>query len=321
MKTESNIEILIIKSFEGALSTLDQNSLDSWLADDLENQIRYDDLKNIWENSLNVQDLPVLNVDLEWNKFKTKNFPQEKGRLISLFSKASLKYAAVIILALFSGSIYLSSSKTYQTQNERQSISLADGSTIQLNSHSTLKVSRMYNWFNRSMTLDGEAYFDVAKNPNKPFIIHSERANIEVLGTSFNFNSKSKNPTVSVTSGRVAFWNDQREKAIYLVKGEEGVLNGEDLKQQEIEDVNFLSWYEGNFLFKNENISKALDKLASYYNIDFEIDNYQEIKDCNITTQFQNNSLEEVLEELEILMNFKIEKTNNTYHLKNGFCL
>lgn len=321
MNTEANIDILIIKSFEETLTNLDKSTLESWLASDIENEKHYDDLKNIWDNASHVEDLPTINIDSEWNRFKSNNFSQEKGRVFSLFSRASLKYAAVILLALFSGSIYLLSSKTYQTQNERQTISLSDGSIVQLNTHSSLEVSRMYNWFNRSMNLDGEAYFDVAKNPNKPFIIHSERANIEVLGTSFNFNSKSVNPKVSVTSGRVAFWNGNRDEAIYLLKGDEGVLKGEKLSQQKIEDNNFLGWYDGNFDFKNEKLSSSLERLASYYQIEFEIENLEEVKDCNLTAQFHQNTLDEVLAELEILMNFKIEKINNTYHLKNGFCL
>lgn len=321
MKTESNIEILIINSFEGNLSSDEKEMLNSWLNEDPKNQTHYDDLKNIWDKSSLIQNIPNVNVDLEWDKFKTKNFGQEKGRLISLFAKASFKYAAAVLITLFSASIYFSGSTTYQTENNRETVSLADGSIIELNSHSTLKVSRMFNWFNRSMKLDGEAYFDVQRNPSMPFTISSSRANIEVLGTSFNFNSKAENPIVSVTSGRVAFWNENKENALYLEKGEEGISNKGELIQQNIQDENFLGWFEGVFNFKEEQISSALKSLASYYNVEFELENYKQLKDCNITTHFNKNSLEEVLSELEILMNFKIVKTNKVYHLTDGYCL
>lgn len=321
MNTETNIEILLVKSFEGPLSLEEKILLESWLNENIENQKQFEELQNIWNHSSNITASPAIDIDFEWEKFKNQNFTKKKGKLISLFGSSALKYAAIFLLALFSGSIYLSSSKTFQTKNKRQSIQLSDGSIVELNSNSSLKVSRMYNWFSRTMELEGEAYFDVSKNPDKPFIIHSERAHIEVLGTSFNFNSRAENPKVSVTSGRVAFWTEDRKEAIYLLKGDEGVLHKGTLNQQKIQDANFLSWLKGDFDFKEESINTAIKLIASYYQVEIQIEELEAVKDCKITTHFNKNSLEEVLGELEILMNFSIEKINNTYRLKGGNCL
>tara|TARA_R110002096_G_scaffold132768_3_gene283311 strand:- start:103806 stop:104771 length:966 start_codon:yes stop_codon:yes gene_type:complete len=320
LSTELNIDILILKSFDGSLNEEEKAKLDLWLKEDIAHQSQFEELEKIWTCSKEIKPIPELNIDQEWNKFKNRHFSKEKPKLINLFASKALKYAAVFIVLIFSASLYFFTSTNYKTQEFRKTIYLADGSRVELNAHSELKVSRSFNWFNRSMALKGEAYFEVEPNPEKPFIIHSERAHIEVLGTSFNFNSELEKPMVSVTSGKVAFWGNSKEQAIYLEKGEEGILEKGKLKQGEIEDPNFLAWHSGVFNFKNENLENALQQLSTYYQVEFILEDQEKLANCNITSQFNKNSLEEVFNEFEILMNFKIEKIQNEYHFKNGSC-
>lgn len=320
MKKET--EILIIRILDGSATEAEKKLVAEWRKESDANEAYFSDFNKLWFHSAQPVSEPTINVDVEWQKFKNENFSSSKstGKLITLFSTKALKYAAVVAIGLFVTGLYKFSPNEYHSELEKLNIELADGSNIILNQNTTLTTGWFFNWSDRTMNLDGEAYFDVVKNPNKPFVINSTHANIEVLGTSFNFNTDSKEPKVSVNSGKVAFWGNTKNDAIYLLKGEEGVITDGILKEQKISNTNFESWFTGIFNFEEIDLQNAINQLEAYYDVSLEIENIASVQDCKLTSYFDKNSLEEVLGELEILLNFEIENKHPYYVLSNGSC-
>jgi ferric-dicitrate binding protein FerR (iron transport regulator) len=316
---EADVHIIIIKHLSKDASPEEEQILKAWLDESAANKDEFYEIQNLWSRSESTASYSPIHVEEEWERFKSEKFQQETP-VIPLWRKAAFKYAAIFILALFSGTLYLNGSKTYTSTNSKSLVVLADGSEVTLNRNAELKVSRMYNWFNREMELTGEAFFEVEKNPSKPFIIRSKKTNIQVLGTSFNFNSIASNPSVQVKTGRVAFWKTNTQDSIYLTKGMEGRLEKGKLITSDIQDPNFESWRTGSFNFDQTALELALQQLEGFYEVEFKIESDQ-LQNCLLTSSLEDASLEEVLEELQLLMGFEISKNNTTYILKNGNCI
>lgn len=319
MEMENNIDIIIIKHLSNEASSEEEAILKQWLSDSANNQEEYNEMKELWSTVPSSASYTPIDVDNEWAKFKNENL-SSKTKVISLWSSKAFKYAAILIIALFAGSIYFNSSKTYTSGDHKLVVNLNDGSTITLNTHTTLKVDRTFNWFSRNLNLDGEAFFEVAKNPSKAFTIHSSKTNVQVLGTSFNFNTNGESPSVQVKTGRVAFWSNTIKDTLILTKGMEGKMNDGEIKSSPIQDVNFQSWVTGDFEFDQTPLFLALPRIESYYEITLEIEEWGKLKNCFLNTHFKNEPLENVLDELQLLMGFETSNQHPKYILTNGYC-
>lgn len=155
-------------------------------------------------------------------------------------------------------------------------LTLNDGTTIWLNSKTSLSYPVTFGDNERIVALDGEAYFEVAHDPQRPFIVRTSKGlDVRVLGTSFNVNSfkeKSSVSTVLVT-GKVEL--DNQKNKTKLSPGEMGVYS-EISNIIEISDVDtelYTSWKDGTFAFYNETIEEIFEKLSRWYNFTVEYEN------------------------------------------------
>ena len=324
MKPIDDIQILIVKFLAGDISEAENEILQKWLEQDSANRREFDDVQSIWNQSENANDTSVIiNVDAEWNKFKKGKFESSSGssgRIIPLFRSKMMKYAAILIIALMAASIYILTPKYYKSETTPLEVKLNDGSLITLNANSELKVNRFFNWFNRNLELNGEAFFEVAKDSSLPFNINSAKTQITVLGTSFNYNTLGEKPWVAVKSGKVSFRNKQNSDEVILTKGMQAILNNGKMVGGDIENANFDSWKTGIFNFKQTPFKQALSELENFYHVKLELAVPDRFEDCLLTSYFDNEDLESVLEELTLIMHFEIENNHPIYRLKSGNC-
>lgn len=200
--------------------------------------------------------------------------------------------------------------------NERRTISLPDGSTVLLNGLTELKIDKDYNKNNRVLWLSGEAYFTVAKNKDKPFIVISGKTATTALGTSFKINNYSRTAETSVmlTTGKVNVGIVNGERVInhlQLIPGEQ--VNIDDAKQQfnkstfaisEVED-----WANRKLVFSMASLKEIRTVLKDIYGVEISITN-QPKKPIAFTGQFSNESLTEVLDAIGFSNHF-------TYSIKD----
>jgi ferric-dicitrate binding protein FerR (iron transport regulator) len=166
--------------------------------------------------------------------------------------------------------------------------------------------------------LKGEAFFEVHRNEKLPFFISTYKTTIQVLGTSFNvFSDSLEKVKVSVVSGVVAFYSGKVENGIKLTAGEQAAYNP-GLTQIEKElntDPNFLSWKTGILYFNETPIKEAFRLLQKQYSRVFVFETKQGVMPT-LTTTIDNQTLEAVLEELNLLLNTKNVTQNDTIFFK-----
>lgn len=294
---------LIVKEFDGSLTTEESYELEEWRAKPGNNDT-YTALKELWLNAEKASHFAAANPKRELNKLYEKVKQPRKNRKWYWAAAASL-----VLLMSFAGYLYLSSGSNdsqieYAVSTEIQELTLQDGTQVSLNKGAKLTQLKGFGEEERRVLLEGEAFFQVAKNPEKPFIIESGVTQTKVLGTAFNVETHDMGTTVSVEHGKVSF--STSEASIILVKDEAGVYSastGKSLKQKA--DLNYLAWKTGKLTFEDDPLSKAINDINTFYEVNIETQNLTE---HSLTTVFDNQPLEEVLEELKLLLGLDIDR-------------
>ncbi|WP_326407848.1 FecR family protein [Flagellimonas halotolerans] len=178
-------------------------------------------------------------------------------------------------------------------------IVLADGTEVYLNAGSTIKYPQRFEGDTREVELEGEAFFDVAKDLDKPFIIKSGEVATTVLGTSFNVNTYPENQQVAITvaTGKVKVASQESE--LLLLPNEQGVFdrNSKAISKEKIDIASFLHWKDGIIHFDDAELSKVLQTLERWYGVTFVVDN-NTIGNCHITATYDNERLDAILESI-----------------------
>jgi ferric-dicitrate binding protein FerR (iron transport regulator) len=188
-------------------------------------------------------------------------------------------------------------------------IVLADGTKVYLNSVSSIKYPTQFNGDQRMVELEGEAYFEVAKNKNKPFRVKSGNHAIEVLGTHFNVNAYNNESVVKTTllEGSVAI-TYKNQKAI-LKPGQQSNVsdNFNKIAIREVDTEAAIAWKNGRFKFDNANLKTVMKQLERWYGI--KVEYRGDVSDVRFNGgTFMNKNLSEVLKVLELSnIKFKVE--------------
>lgn len=204
------------------------------------------------------------------------------------------------------------------TASTIKNIELPDGSIITANAGATIAYNKDLNGTTREIVLNGEAFFDVEPNPEKPFVVNTAGGFITVLGTEFNvISNKEGTLQVAVKEGKVAVENILGQKVI-LLAGESAYLNStnELIKSA---DVNDLFWINKTLRFRDTKLELVFDILEKNYSVNINVLN-NTILDCTYSGTFKNAPIDTVLHILNIEKDqLSIVKNNNSYEV-NGSC-
>jgi len=153
-------------------------------------------------------------------------------------------------------------------------VNLPDGSKVWLNAGSSLRFPTNFTGNLRSVELTGEAYFEVAKNAQKPFRVLSNSQVVEVLGTHFNISSYIDDSSVKTTllEGSVKVLSTKSNQSKLLKPGQQSNINYSDnsIDVQTVDTEEVVAWKNGYFLFVDEDLKSIMSKLARWYNVDVE---------------------------------------------------
>jgi ferric-dicitrate binding protein FerR (iron transport regulator) len=184
---------------------------------------------------------------------------------------------------------------------------LPDGSKIWLNAASSLKFPTAFTGSQRDVELTGEAYFEVAKNPSKPFMVNVNALKVKVLGTHFNINAYSDEDDIKTTllegSVRLASGNSHN----LLKPGEQGIVKGNNIRVIEVDAERTAAWKNGFFDFNRASIRDIMKQLSRWYNI--EVVYNGKVSDDEFMGRIERNvKLSQVLHVLELShVHFKVE--------------
>jgi|SRR5690606_12902725 len=189
-------------------------------------------------------------------------------------------------------------------------VSLPDGTKVWLNADSKLHYPRTFAGKIRAVEVQGEAYFEVASDAEKPFIVQTDREKIEVLGTHFNVNSYTEEAksSVALLEGKVKVSLANQQSRV-LHPGEQSLVEGNTIQVQKIDVTESVAWKNGEFMFYNESLSSVMRKLARWYDIEIEIaPDVQDITIWGSISRYENfNEVLQIIKLTDDNIQFKVE--------------
>lgn len=212
----------------------------------------------------------------------------------------------------------LKTNKLYVPRRGEYNLTLSDGTRVFLNSDSRLIYPVAFGKGKREVILQGEGYFDVAKDTTRPFLVRTEDMAVRVLGTSFNLKCYPGDTRVEATLVRGSVEVVGGEREMLLVPGEQACLNRESgmMEKAKVNTALYTSWKDGLFIFERERLEDILTILSRWYDV---VIFYQrtDVKNELFTGDLKKyDNIEEHLEMLEMTTNVHFEINGNTIIVK-----
>ncbi len=277
-------ENLLLKKIREGLSPEEDLKVQEWLSESEENSKNFARLRMLW-NARKIEEYSSGH-DLEQTISEiNKRIDRLHAGSRKLSLTRILKYAAIfigIIAISLLAWLFLPLSQEKMLTRETsltgaiELVQLADGTRVWLNNSSKLVYPETFNKKNRNVTLEGEAYFEVAKDPAHPFFVSTQDVTIRVLGTSFNINTRAPgNLTQTVlVEGSVSLIRPSGERIAALKPGEMANV-GNSTTNVEITKVNtqlYTAWQQGMFVFEKAELTEILRKIEAVYHVRFTYD-------------------------------------------------
>jgi ferric-dicitrate binding protein FerR (iron transport regulator) len=271
MRAKDMDQHVLIRYFQGECSEEEKESIRQWLEDREENKKQFINERIRFDASLMIDE----------GKIRIRR-PDSKKEIFRFL------YKAVAAILLLIGSSYLFSlyqsgrwDTSFQHINvpagSRTSVTLPDGSLVWLNSNTTLSYPNLFLGKKRMVKLDGEAYFEVAKDAKKAFIVKTGDRSIEVLGTSFNVEAYTKDTLfkVSLFTGKVKIHTGgEASDYVYLNPGEAAELTGHAFRIKPA-NTNISRWKDGLIILDNNSFDEIMHLFEKYYNLEIIIQNHE----------------------------------------------
>ena len=198
---------------------------------------------------------------------------------------------------------------------ENKTITLSDGTKVTLNANTTFSYPEKFSEESRDVSLQGEAFFDVAHNPEKPFKVATGNGmNIQVLGTVFNVKSYPEDQNVETTlvSGKVKVVEEQNQKTVVLAPSQRAtyVKDADKLIVDNVQTKKFTAWREGKFIYDETPIRQVISDLKRKYKVDISVES-PGIMDYKYTGEFDNLGIEQILDLFEVSSPILYKMHNN----------
>lgn len=359
---DDQLNEIIISYLKGETTIDEQQKLVKWLEESPENKKLFDQFSDIWfstakglQNKLNFNSLEALKKVNHKIDLTDEQQPRKKIISITRF-QAFMRIAAVVIITFgvsYSAFWLLNSGKRVAGTDfitevtapigSKSKVTLPDGTKIWLNAGSTIRYSGDFNKINREIKLEGEAYFDVTKNKNMPFIVHTlSNINIRVLGTAFNLKAYPHEGLIETTLVRGSLIVEQtgskqkrettlapNQRATYIktdgkiflsevdkqtIKKEAPQkleqIKGKVLFAPKVETEIFTSWKDNKLVFRNEGFESLAVKLERWYGVKINFVG-DEIKNYHFNGAIENETINDVFHIISYTLPIKYSIQHN----------
>ena len=304
---------LIIRYFSGEASPGDILELEAWVTADATHRDLFREYQKTWQLLDSTQTIASAELDHEWAVLKSK-IVNRKSKIVAW----SLRAAAVFVLLAIPAFLlfhFLASPVENQLAagNEVKEYTLPDGTVVTLNAGAVLSCPSKFSGNSRNVMLEGTAWFEVAHDKAKPFIIASGNARIQVVGTSFfvNTHTLSNTKEIILASGKVkVYYENNPSKMSFLSPGDKAELtaDGNAIITTSNEDANYLAWKTKHMVFCNTRLNEVVALLIQVYHTNILISDNR-LSDSRITATFDKQSLESVLNVLKATLDLQIRNT------------
>jgi transmembrane sensor len=294
-------------------------------------------VRDTWNEIKSKQNMIEVNTDSAWEKLKARIENEPKisdhvkessvgaNRNIILFA---LRIAAVLIvttgLSLIIYPHYFANRQMIVKAEPDRMVqtTLPDGSIVHIKAGSEISYKPVKKGA-RELSLNGEAFFEISPDPDRPFIISTGPALVKVVGTSFSVESEENSRIVSVfvESGLVSLSSKNKEdQDITIEPGYVGILSDKGIEKKLNNDDNLLAWKTGKLEFRKKSLDSVIADLNHTYGTNITIEN-PEISGCHFTGTFLNHQpVDTVLEVLKTAFNLNVRRTESDIILSGTGC-
>ena len=323
---------LLERFYKGECSTEEVQQVLDWFREEQPDPYKEQELSAIWQEAAHRRkEIPGHDARQVFRKIREQigdeREQQETGKIIRFSRTSSIPFwakiaAAVLlplaligILKLYSpgaGSLNVAYQTIEAAPGVKKTIHLADGSTVKLNAGSSISYPENFGKDSREITLQGEAFFEVAKDSLRPFVVHTGSISTQALGTSFNIDYSLQEGSINVAlaTGQVKVEREgQSRKRLlsFLAPGQQ--LSYDKASQQHkvapFDRKEVLAWKEGVLYFRKASMEQVVKELESWYGVSIEVDTKgEQLAAWNYTGEYHQETLGKVLDGIGFVKGF-----------------
>lgn len=304
---------LLNKYIAGDATPEEKKEVARWLDADKKNMKEFLAMRKLYDISIWQQEqIPVAkdNLSLGNKRWTLRSASFELAKVAAIFV---LAFTIVYSFLINENNDSAKMQTIFVPPGQRAELTLTDGTKVWLNAKTTFTFPDKFTANNRRVTLDGEGYFDVTKNPEKPFIVNTEHYDIKVLGTEFNVTAYSGSSVfeTSLLKGAVEVSSPATCSKVHLKPNTRTYEKNGELKTGIIEHQSYFLWKEGLICFFDEPVGKMIKKLELYYDIKIDVQN-KELLNNRYSGKFRTkDGVEHVLKVLQLRHRFSYIKDND----------
>ncbi|MDN5211008.1 FecR domain-containing protein [Fulvivirgaceae bacterium BMA12] len=313
-------------------------------------QVEEQDHWSVWE--LTDKERTKIEIYESLNKLLEEEERNEKGNKGKFTIPVFKVVASIVIIIGLGATIYSTFFEpdkinyiTKSTQKgQKATIMLSDGSSVRLNARSTIIFPETFSTDRRTITLIGEAFFEVQKDTSRPFVVKTGSLNTTVLGTSFNVKARESHKYIEVTvaTGKVQvsvgsgngeeiiYPNDQPESlsiqhkknallAVTLSPGEQAlfVKHSGDITERSVSLDKYLAWNSDVIYLDNTPMNEVAEILGNWYDVDIKLEN-PALHNCLVSGKYKGDKLENILKSLRFMQGIEFKITGERQITLNG---
>jgi transmembrane sensor len=333
-------EELLARYLADTATEAERNEVDAWLVESDAHVQELAAYRLIWDHAGSLHKTQKsVDTDAAWNKMKAKmgkvavenTPPQQTQQPIEIdFKPASRRRlpvtmwaaAAVAVLVMAFAWFFLLSEKQPETMrvattdNTTEKV-LPDGTKVFLNYNSSLSYPENFNGDLRTVSLQGEAFFDVKPDAMHPFVIDANGTEIRVLGTSFNVKAYKEAPVrVDVATGKVLV--SKNAQKIELVKGEGAEVLSDSIRGLQA-NMNVMGYRTQVYDFNAADLGDVVTSIRDGYHVDVRLSS-DKIAQCRLTIRFEKEPLDATLSVIAETLDLSLRKEGKVYWLEGNGC-
>jgi transmembrane sensor len=352
---------LLDKYFKNNISDTEKQLLDNWIEESEEHALLFEELTADFKAGLPFAGSFNKDTLEAWGELRQE---YDIPRYFSMPIRKLYRLAAAIMIPLFLvgglGGFFITKgylknkadntfTTVYSPGGQKTKVTLPDNSIVWLNAKTTLRYATAFNDKQRNVYIDGEAFFDVKHDSQRPFIVKTSVFNIKVYGTTFNVKAYKEEGVIEATlvKGKITIQglkvpgreNSEiivhpnetfryiKDLATYkkadlpeaLIKNQPNIKNEDQpilMLDPKVEVTPIVDWKNGILSFKNESFSSLSYKLEQWFDVKIQFDD-PDVQEIKFTGQFEKENINQVLKYLQILTPFEYDMKVNEIHIRN----
>lgn len=321
-----NIDQVIAKYVLGKQSKAELDHLELWKKETEDNLNALKQMKDIWSESdilLGYQDFNTEEAYDKWERdikqHSSKKVADTK-KIRSVGLKSLIGIAASLLLVLAIGNFYFNNEVAptrYSSADAVQSIHLEDGTLISLKEKSNMIHSIVSG--DQIIDLNGEAFFNVAKQKDSQFLINTNQGTVKVIGTRFTVFNLVNSTTIAVQEGIVSYTSG--DEIFKLLQGDQLIHDKGGIHLSKVNEINIGSWVSKKLVFNNVQASQVFKEIESHFGIRFMYKNAHNTSyTCAVSATFENQTIDQILKELSLTIGLEFHKSKETYVIDDVKC-